>query len=415
LESTTQYEIGKSTLKTILASSDEEEDDEERAHNEIKSLTAQARAPNKDFGMYIPDTCADMLNYPTETDSNVPQAIKAAPIQNKGLVIRDTIDTNDCFMDFAEHENKNDTVETSEDMDKTRLDNPAVKKNFQIKDVNNLYLNRVVSQSTPLAIKKKLQEHGLLDLTCSPQTTQETQLPPQKMPQKEELVKEKPAANKKLNVNSPVKYIQRQFSPLVESPQKGLVLGLTTPTKGALKTPSKTPAKSREDSCRSPSIIGKKATTTAALTNENDVENELDYSFDFREQKKNTQNKKPANSTLKPKNTLENISNNVFMSKSPFKANDDPPSPKRTAQNKPKRFKQLTMAQALSTHADTSSKSSQNSNKTSKTSLVSKSSSSNQLDIDEDFSDETQDVRSQNLRSVFSIKNEPVSSTFLLT
>lgn len=405
MESTTQFEIGKSTLKTILASSDEEEDDEERAHNEIKSITAQARAPNKDFGMYIPDTCADILNYPTETNSNAPKAIKAAPIQNKGLVIRDTIDTNEFFMDFAEHENKNETVETSEDMDKTRLDNPIVNK----KNVNTLHLNRVVSQSTPLAIKKKLQEHGLLDLTCSPQTTQETQLPPQKIPQKEEASKEKPAANKKLNVNSPVKYIQRQFSPLVESPQKGVVLGLTTPTKGGLKTPSKTPAKSREETCRSPSVIGKKAATTAPETNENDAENELDYSFDFREQKRNTQNKKPANSTLKPKNTLENISNNVFMSKSPFKANDDPPSPKRTAQNKPKRFKQLTMAQALSTHADTSSKSSQNSNKTSKTSLAIKSSSSNQLDIDEDFLDETQDVRNQNLRSVFSIKNEPVS------
>ena len=152
-----------------------------------------------------------------------------------------------------------------------------------------MHLNRVVSQSTPLAIKKKLQEHGLLDLTCSPQTTQETQLPPQKIPQKEEASKEKPAANKKLNVNSPVKYIQRQFSPLVESPQKGVVLGLTTPTKGGLKTPSKTPAKSREETCRSPSVIGKKAATTAPETNENDAENELDYSFDFREQKKNTQ------------------------------------------------------------------------------------------------------------------------------
>ena len=168
MESTTQFEVGKSTLKTILASSGEEEDDEERAHNEIKSITAQARAPNKDFGMYIPDTCADILNYPTETNSNAPKAIKAAPIQNKGLVIRDTIDTNEFFMDFAEHENKNETVETSEDMDKTRLDNPIVNK----KNVNTLHLNRVVSQSTPLAIKKKLQDHVLIDLKCTTQNTQ---------------------------------------------------------------------------------------------------------------------------------------------------------------------------------------------------------------------------------------------------
>jgi hypothetical protein len=380
LEPTTQFEIGKSILKTILGDSDEAEDDEERAHNEIKSIAIGKH-------INIPDTCVDIFNYPTKTDSNNPKNIRAAPIQKKSYI-----------MGFAEHENKNDTVETNEDMNETRLDNTIVKNNYENKNLNTLHSSRVVSR-TPS--------------TCSPQTAQETQLP---------VFKEKPVANKKLDLNSSAKYMEQQFSPLVQSPQKVVVLGLSTPTKGVLKTPSKASMQSQEDACRSPSIIAKKskvskssigsrdiesdiskkseeyirrspsiiakkATSTALETNENDAENELDCSFDFREQKNDTQNKKLSNSSFKPKNTLENISNKPQI----------------------KRFKQLTMA--LSNHADSRSKSSQNANKISKTSLATgKSFSSNQLDIhiDEDFSDEMQDVRNQNLRSAFSIKNEPV-------
>jgi hypothetical protein len=212
-------------------------------HHEIKSLSAQAQTPNRNIGMYIPDTCADMLNYPNKTDSNL--AINAATIQK-----------NSCFMDLAEHENKNHTVETSEDMDETRLDDSIVENDCQIKNLNNLHLNQVISKSTPS--------------TWSPQTTQETQL----APHEEEVVKEKSVANKKININSPVKYIQGKVSTLVESPEKGFVLDLTTPTNGVLKSSSKPPAKS--------SIGRSIGSTTAARTKDDSVVND---SFDYKEYK----------------------------------------------------------------------------------------------------------------------------------
>ena len=167
----------------------------------------------------IPDTCmpqfdSDKITKPSRqliirdtVDSNFDEIFKPVP-QNK----LDTINENSVINDSFEKEG-----EASQNLEETCIEDliPEVKK--VIPDTSRVNFLKT-SQSTPLAIKKKLQEHGLLDLTNSPYET--------------------PQKNKK--TISPVKYIQSKF--ILESPKNSTSSNVKTPVKILLKTPTKSPS-----------------------------------------------------------------------------------------------------------------------------------------------------------------------------
>lgn len=242
----------------------------------------------------VPDTCI------AQTE---PNNIKKS---SKQFIIRDTIDSNyaEIFPDRNKLEtiNENSIINESfekesgsgKNVDETCLEEDAVlgllkDNNKQISDLSKIHLLKN-SQSTPLAIKKKLQEHGLLDMTNSPFQT----------------------PNKNSKLSTPIKYVQSKFS--FESPRDS-----ETPVKLVLTTPTK-----------SPSIFVKKPNFQASSGNDeksfNANQNDsFDFSFEFREQAK-----------TKSKNSSSNTS--VFSS---YSAKSPRIKSSQNSRNNSKRFKQL--------------------------------------------------------------------------
>ena len=124
----------------------------------------------------IPDTCA--FNYKPK---------KIAPISHKDrisseFIIRETVDSNELLEAVSEGQETvvepssfENNIENTSDLDKT-LDQPRelVQQISQTKS-KKLAAKKIGSQnsnsqsSTPMAVKKKLQEYGLLDMTNSPE------------------------------------------------------------------------------------------------------------------------------------------------------------------------------------------------------------------------------------------------------
>jgi hypothetical protein len=400
--------------------------------------------------MMIPDTC----NFQPGRifhNHHRPSSSK----ENELYIIRDTIDTNyDEYFSVSNNKKKpEDHVQdevANKDMEETtacfneededanlanlNAENVIVNKNLgKVSNNNNL-------NSTPLAVKKKLQEHGLLDMTNSP--TKPIASPPQK-----------PASlaitpNKKLGdskTNSPMKYIQTTLSPIGESPMKKSTSSsinkvVNTPIKLMMLT---TPTKS-------PSILRKNEERHACKSHDKS----MDYSFEFRDQlQKNARMKnnsveasgiaeraslvkKPAVSTSKSNNQAKGSASDRSLAEISQQSESflmSPNSKKLASQqpNRSKKLKQLTMAQAFATNSDkqatTSNQALQqkppstNSNgsssaiggASSKQSAAS-SSRNNQIDFDETCLPDSfmqapgVDEYSANSSKLCSIKNEPM-------
>lgn len=139
--------------------------------------------------------------------------------------------------------------------------------NKPVSRVNYLVKN---SQSTPLAVKKKLQEHGLLDLTNSPHES----------PYKSSILNSKQQnTNKQNQFSSPVKYIQSKFA--FESPGPK-VSNIKTPVKIVLKTPIKSPSliSKRPQFQQAPIDQNENEKTNSSLNEEQN--DSLDFSFEFK-------------------------------------------------------------------------------------------------------------------------------------
>ena len=217
--------------------------------------------------------------------------------------------------------------------------------------------------STPLAVKKKLQDHGLLDITSSPTkngsetaTAMETTIGSatgKALQQKQQQVKtltnyssylaitpkklnENASINNNSNKDSPAKFIQTIFSPVFESSTKQYETTATPIKSLKLTTPTKP----------SPSLlIGKKTLALNSASNEQDKS--LDYSFEFREQvQKNSRPSKTTAAVSKSKliTSEKNLAEIARQSESFLHS---PNSKKASQTNKNKKLKQLTMTQAF--------------------------------------------------------------------
>lgn len=137
------------------------------------SNTKMDENDNSNNAISIPDTCFVGQNVATNK-----------PMASARLMVRDTLDSNlDEVLNRKELENFLQNEDIIEKNKQTHSNDPKTTQNNQLnaKDVNEtclddvmnqqLTLKNIVSQqqsSTPLAVKKKLQEHGLLDMTNSP-------------------------------------------------------------------------------------------------------------------------------------------------------------------------------------------------------------------------------------------------------
>ena len=239
-------------------------------------------------------------------------------------MIRDTIDCREFLNEEVTKLEYEENV-----FEEARMDKPSIFLK------NSLSKN---SQSTPMSVKKKLQEHGLLDMTNSPHKEES---PKVKTNEPINVTTKQPKAQKKNS--SPKKKFN--FSPIAESPckQPTILSALAnSPLRFYLKTPTKTtntPMKSVLEDVENNN-----------RPNEETVEKSVDSSFEFREQllkkskgKSGTQNKTKANRGYLERN-LSDVSNDVA-------------SP-RKSQNRAKRFKQLTMTQAFASQSETGKSSS---------------------------------------------------------
>lgn len=250
----------------------------------------------------VPDTCMPQFEA---------EHIK---MPSKQLIIRDTIDSNfdEIFNDRERNKletiNENYIINESLDkkksldknLDETCLEEEAVLDMIHVinKKSHDLSKNHLLktSQSTPLAVKKKLQEHGLLDLTNSPYQT--------------------PTKNAK--ISTPVKYLQSRIS--FESPRDS-----KTPVKVVLKTPTKSPSLL----IKKPNFHNSNDDEKFSNVNQNDS---FDFSFEFRQQAK-TKSSTSSKSSL-PKNSQTNA---TVLSTSSAKS----PKVKNSQNSRNKRFKQL--------------------------------------------------------------------------
>ncbi|CAF0721636.1 unnamed protein product [Brachionus calyciflorus] len=302
----------QSLLKTML--------DLDNSDNE----SANQAPPSSINNLVIPDTCMPQFGI----DQDKPNSKK----NTRQLIIRDTIDSNfDEIFKPVNQNNKLDTIDensvindsfekeirTTRNFDETCLEenvnleiNDHAKKIIPDTSRVNFLKN---SQSTPLAIKKKLQEHGLLDLTNSPYKS--------------------PIKSSK--TNSPVKYVQSKF--VMESPKNPTTSNIKTPVKVVLKTPTKSPS----IFCKKPNFL-----TGNEISNENQ-EDSFDFSFEFREQikSKSSLSSKSTQSNNNLKNSLSNTS--VFSNSSTSKSPRAKMSQNNRNMNNTKRFKQLTMNEAF--------------------------------------------------------------------
>jgi hypothetical protein len=350
---------------------------------EMKSTAVFGRINN----LQIPDTCL------MDNNSNTSDKENGYFKPNGRLIIRDTIDSVNFFdllnYEEVQQENNNDknlsTINESNDSTPDKLSEKskpsAVTKNLLTKQFASK------NQSTPLSVKKKLQEHGLLDMTNSPSAPILTTRSKSKdcdLDRSQSIISKPPV--------TPTKYIQRQFEPLIESPNNKD----KTPTKLVLITPTKSLNSLMKKSSSIEIDFRSKNTPTKVVTNQIEPNNakietptkrtdqandSLDFSFEFRQQqqhKKQQQSQKtsqklepvvsviPNNKTKSIASTNKNIfSQNSNSSKLTNSSNKkaaaqqvnpvDIPSPNKPINNNPpaaKRFKQLTMTQAFSITQD---------------------------------------------------------------
>ena len=269
------------------------------------------------FGLMIPDTCC-MTSELQPNAKEVPQR----------FVIRETIDTDNNFLIGASPElptriSEEDSNLSDSEMDKTQF-NENVNTNL-IKSNPHL-LNVGSNQSTPLSVKKKLQEHGLLDLTNSPL----------KNPSQ-------PLAAKKTNIQSesPARSKQCQSSCYEEMSSPSIVKSAKSP----MKTPIKFLTLQRTPNL-SPSL------TFRAM---NEQENSKDASgFEPTFKVPKAKSKKSEAAKNKKLIVPANPNYNIFE-KSQFDLFNEIPSPRKsvdTSMRPQKRFKQLTMTQAFATQQE---------------------------------------------------------------
>ena len=268
------------------------------------------------FGLMIPDTCC-MTSELQPTAKELPQR----------FVIRETIDT-DNFLVGASPElpariSEEDSNLSESEIDKTQFNENV---NTNLMKSNPHLLNVCSNQSTPLSVKKKLQEHGLLDLTNSPAKN-----PSQPLAKKTNIQNESPARPNK----------QYQSNCYEEMGSPSIVKSAKSPLKTPIKflTLQRTPNKS-------PSL------TFRAM---NEQENSKDVSG-FEPTFKIPKAKSKKNEAAKNKKLMvpANPNYNIFE-KSQFDLFNEIPSPRKsvdTSMRPQKRFKQLTMTQAFATQQE---------------------------------------------------------------
>ena len=115
--------------------------------------------------LVIPDTCAQFEYTPK----------KIAPNANHQFIVRETLDSNESLM-HGRHEDTEmaDRFETIlSDLEKTQdsIENIDFTGGVQLKAKDVLLEKNKGTSSTPLSVRKKLQEHGLLDMTNEQDTT----------------------------------------------------------------------------------------------------------------------------------------------------------------------------------------------------------------------------------------------------
>ncbi len=326
-------------------------------NEQINETSSSEEEITQQINVAVPDTCFDV-----DTFNNLRENKKLENRNKEKFIIRDTIDCGEFLQDvrsdhlkeIAEATTEIDT--TSEDMEKTTLmssdSNIPSEKVVENKKLKRLKTDQ---QSTPLSVKKKLQEHGLLDMTNSPETSKFRSKTPDKM----DKIKAKSA-------QTPNKYIQKLFSPVAESPEKDKIIGTITRAESKfglfLKTPTKSPSLLSKNKNAISQINKEKTESVQMSENCNNPDDSLDYSFEFREK---TNSKKSSIDTNKTNSSSASnlVSKSQISSKlsTQSKSNgeknfaskeDEIPSPKKNQQelqqrNKAKRFKQLTMTQAL--------------------------------------------------------------------
>ena len=265
-----------------------------RIKTEMKSTTVFRRINN----LQIPDTCL------VDNNSNTSDKENGFIKPNGRLIIRDTIDSVNCFdlLNEREEEEEHDQ-EANNDKNLSTIDESASSTPDQITEkaskpsaVNKNLLNKQfgsTNQSTPLSVKKKLQEHGLLDMTNSPSApilTTRSKSNDANLDRSQSIINKGPA--------TPTKYIQRQFEPLVESPNNKdktpTKLVLITPTKSSNNLMKKASSveidfKSKNTATKTAAIINSTETNTTTCietpTKQTDQANDsLDFSFEFRQQ-----------------------------------------------------------------------------------------------------------------------------------
>ena len=246
-------------------------------------------------------------------------------------IIRDTIETREFLLNKKPNEYNEKIIEIEESLDEDEEAEELEKIESEkcinpIFNHNNKQISRN-SQSTPMSVKKKLQEHGLLDMTNSPRN-QENQRSPPKVNN----------VNNTKRVQSPKKKFN--FSPIAESPSKlQQPTILTALANSPLRLYVRTPTKS-------PSSLTKNTPSKLVEGSENvDVEKSLDSSFEFREQ---LMRKSKGKLSLASKQQTTKGSKKLVRNLSDL--SNDIPSPKKSQnQNRAKRFKQITMTQAFAT------------------------------------------------------------------
>jgi hypothetical protein len=354
----------------------------------------------------VPDTCSLDL-FVAESNPSPIAAVKISSVrsdvsksrfQPNKLIVRDTIDSDDFLNLFIGDSKKNQKLKTSDDLvdieeehsksdDRENEQRPKELTKIIVENENdilspnkfgddmttNTATNALISNickrasltkaSTPLLVKKKLQEHGLLDLSHS--SSSADQESPNDVEKSQSIFAKantnnsaKPAQRDQntalLNTSSPIKYIQRTLSQSSElggsSSTSSLGVGKSikaakTPPRvaSALMSVKSTPSKSPSIFSKSTSIDdeAKRAKKNSRADDDQDSQKNdetLDFSFEFR----NETSKKASKANKKDENKQRSSTNSSKNALSVKENADDVSSPKSS-----KRFKQLTMTQAF--------------------------------------------------------------------
>lgn len=148
------------TSSSSSSSSRKSQQQRDKKHKKKKEAEVVDSSPKSTHLLSIPDTCVYDLQH---------RAVKPAPVPTRLSVIRDTIDNNedDENMMIVDPFEKKTSKTKQKPRDFVPDTNMIEAKPHQLDVVINE--NHV---NTPLAVKRQLQEHGLLDMTNSPGRTQ---------------------------------------------------------------------------------------------------------------------------------------------------------------------------------------------------------------------------------------------------